>query len=308
MMFKAPIFRPWANRVEKSSSTPKKKIGVLNNQRCGLSVHRSLQAGQVRGAAGVRHDDHVQVQVGGVAVQHPAVDGVDAFVHDHLAPSGLTHGHHHGFVQGRASVVDRGICIVHIQEARDRGLVFEYGLQRTLGSLRLVRGVCRCKLAAGGQEIHGRRDGMVIEPGAQEADQADVVPGGQMLKPTEGLVFLEALRQVEAFGSQGLGYFRKKLLDAGNADGLQHPGLLGRGVGDARHVDSCSARLWMKEKGRRPSHAAGKPPSLLEPGAGHQTLRARTFENVLVRRFVQKTRVTEQKKSMSKPGYSYVRV
>ena len=180
--------------------------------------------------------DPFDVEVDAVGVDHAPEDRGDGAGDHHLAAAGDLDGHHHGFEQGGAAVVEAGVGNIHSGEAADGGLVFVDGLERALRGFGLIRGVGGEEFAAGSDRIHGGRDNVVVIAAANEIHEAGGVFGGKFLEMAEHFIFgftfgdpvERGIREADA------GLF-PHFADAGKTGSAEHFGPVAVRVGNIRH-------------------------------------------------------------------------
>ncbi len=175
---------------------------------------------------------------------HLAPLGVHAPGDPHLGAAGGSHGQVDRLDAGRRAVVQGGIGHVGAEQSTDQGLVLEEGLEHALGHFGLVGRVGGDELRPVGQPVHRRGYVVVVGAGPGEADQVgpDGAVGRRVGVEATGHVGLgqpvghvEAARQAESGG-----HHIEQLLDRRQAQGRQHLGHLGIGVGDEVHAGLSS--------------------------------------------------------------------
>ena len=164
-------------------------------------------------------------QVRRVALEHRAVDRVDALADQHLVAAGDAQRHHQPLEQRRAAVVERRIGRLHVGQPRDGGLVLVDRLQGALRRLRLVGRVGREELAAARQRVHRRRDEVVIEAAAAEVGQRGILRR-QAAQHLEHLQFRAPVGNFEIRRLKLRRYVGEQVVEAFGPDLRQHRLLL----------------------------------------------------------------------------------
>ena len=135
---------------------------------------------------------------------------------------------------GRAVVPGR-VGHVHPGQLADQRLVLEDRLQHALAHLGLIRRVRGQELAAGENDVHDRRDVVVVDPRPEEGElgaRVDV-PRRELLDVTHELGLAERGRNVElAVETDARRHLLEELVDGRDADRREH--LLAVGVGEAQ--------------------------------------------------------------------------
>ena len=121
-------------------------------------------------------------------------------------------------------------------------LVFVDGLQRALTRLRLIRRVSSVVFTARGDLPHRRRDMMLIGASTDKTDSAFILARARRHQRGH-FHFRETVRQLfQCAGFQMRRNFIEQILNAGNANGVEHGLHIFRGVGNIGHGDSVSGQ------------------------------------------------------------------
>jgi hypothetical protein len=131
-------------------------------------------------------------------------------------------------------VVEGGVGHVHPSQAAEHALVFEEGLEDTLGDLGLIGRVRGDQLAPPGQGPHRRGDLVLVGPSAGETHQGAVartVATGHLGQMAEDVGLGPAGRQLEAAGQPHCGRdVGEQVLQACQPEEVEHGPNLGLGV------------------------------------------------------------------------------
>ena len=174
------------------------EVGVLDHHSRDTAVERGGDRRPVgRFPDGRRQFGEPQAEVAGVAADHQAVDRVDAAGHDDCVAPGGVHGGEDRLGQRRAAVVHRGVGGIEAGEAADHRLELEDRLQGALRHLGLVGSVGREELAARDEAVDRRRDGVVVEAGAEEARQVMGVAVRERMQVVVDLLLGEAVGHLQ---------------------------------------------------------------------------------------------------------------
>jgi hypothetical protein len=169
-------------------------------------------------------------------------------VHGDLVTAGDAAGHEAGLGEGGGAIVHAGVGDVHAEELAGHGLEFEHRLQGALADLRLVGRVGGVVLAAADDVGDGAGDEVPVSAAAQEAGSpvaGDAVLVRQVRQLAREVELAGRGRQVEAVDAELRGDVREQLVDAGDADGLEHGAAVFVGVRDVgvrarRHYSAVS--------------------------------------------------------------------
>ena len=215
------------------------EVGLLEDHG-GRVLRRVTHAVGIGRASLVRHLDDLEPEARRVGLHDLPHLRVGRLGHDHLrAPRRVLRDEARVGGDGRA-VVARGVRDVHPRQLADRGLVLEDRLEHALAHLGLVRRVRGQELAALQHRVDDRRDVMVVDAGAEEADLVDDVPGGEVLEVPLELHLVERRCDVElARIANAARDVPEQLLDGGDADRREHR--LAVGVRE-REVAHCVSR------------------------------------------------------------------
>ncbi len=159
----------------------------------------------------------------GVGGDDLAVLGMDRGGDHRLTAAGDTGGHHQRLGRAGRAVVHGGVGHVHAGQLADHGLELEDRLQRTLGDLRLVRGVGGEEFSAGDERIDDDRAVVRVGARAQEGGIALRAFGGALAEELHDLAFGVGARNLEVglqtvFGGNG----RKQVVNRFRADFAEH--------------------------------------------------------------------------------------
>jgi hypothetical protein len=150
----------------------RRKFSLLDDDRADLFVQSLFETFQVQDSfPGKRNGNQFQAQGMGVGPGDDPVFGVKRASEEAFSPALDSLGHQDALGHRRSAVIHRSVGDIHSGELTNEGLELEYGLERTLTDLRLVRGVGRVKLRAPQHVVHDGGSKMVVGPGPQERDQ-----------------------------------------------------------------------------------------------------------------------------------------
>jgi hypothetical protein len=214
------------------------EVRLGQQQRGGLVARLAAGLLQVGRAVQGADLDELEVEPGRVGVQQLPHPGGDGRADQDLVTAGGG-GDHGGRLGDRARpVVQRGVGDLQPGQLTDERLVLEQDLEHALAHLGLVRGVAGGVLAPPGQVPHGRGDVVVVDPGAEEADQVVqvAVAGGEAAQLGRDLLLGVRAGQVQLGGGAQPGRDRREqLLDVAQAEVGKHPLDVGVGMGLVGH-------------------------------------------------------------------------
>ena len=147
----------------------------------------------------------------------------------HPPAPGVVAGEERPLDRGGRAVVERSVRHLHAGHLGDQALELEDRGERALSHLRLVGRVGGRELGARGQRFEGGRDPVVVESAAQEGDGA---VGVVLARPAAEAAAQLDLGQRPVHRERALEPHlardrREQVLEARDADALEHPLLLG---------------------------------------------------------------------------------
>ncbi len=172
------------------------EVRLLEDHR-GRALRRLAHTGWIRGAVLVGNLDDLEPEAGRVGLHDLAHLRVGRLGEDDLRPAGRVLRDEARVGGDGRSVVAGGVRDVHPRQLADRGLVLEDRLQDALAHLGLVRRVGRQQLAALQHGVDDRRNVVVVDPRAEEADLVDDVARRELLQVALQLGLGQRGRHVE---------------------------------------------------------------------------------------------------------------
>ena len=163
-----------------------------------------------------------EIHVGGVALQHVAVDGIDRAVDQKALPAGHAVAHGRRFENRGTPVVNGGVGDFQSGQPAHAALILEHRLQGSLRDFGLIRRIAGREFAAGSDGVRSSRDEVIVKTASHEADEIRVVALGKLVKSFGDFVFRNTFRQIQFLDPQILRNSGVKVLYAFYSDGIEH--------------------------------------------------------------------------------------
>ena len=198
-----------------------------------------------------RDADDLDARPRAVRLEDAPVVGVDAG-RDRDARATREPARHEGRLgRGGGAVVVRGGRHLHPGQLADERLELVDALQRALRDLRLVRRVGGRELGAPDHLADHGRDQVAVDAGPEEADLGDPVAAGEPCQLGADLLLDEGRRHVPGAGADRGGNVVEQVVDRCDADGVEHPSVVGLGVRGVGHRRAALRRSRRRTR-RRP--------------------------------------------------------
>ena len=198
--------------------------GVLENDRRDRLVEGRFDRLFVSFAVFALDLAELEIHVGGVALQHVAVDGIDRTIDQKTTSSGHAVAHGRRFEDRGTAVVNGSVGDFQSGKAAHAALVFEHRLQRSLRDFGLIRRVAGREFTAGSDGIGRGGNEMIVKTASHEADEIGVVAFGKRRKSLLDFVFRNTFGQVKLLDPQFLRDRGVEIFHAFDTDGLEHLG------------------------------------------------------------------------------------